>query len=95
MPEFHRADARQYRQRHFCADPVDPDQGAKQVTFVLGAETIQGVGIFTHYQVGQQLDFLAGARQLVERVHGRLQFITDAIDVQGQSRRLFYHNPAV
>ncbi len=81
--------AGQNRQRSTRADAGDFDQLLEDVAFFRGAETEQDVRVLAYSQMREQHDFFIQARQIVERAHRHLDFVTDTVAIDQQLRRIF------
>ncbi len=82
------------RQCQLRAHAVKPDELAEQLALALFGKTIEQVGVFAHDQMGVHGDGFAHLGQTVQRGHGNFQFVTHAVDVDNQVRRLFLRQGA-
>src|SRR5450830_928785 len=81
---------RQNRQGSPGTNARNLDQFLKRITLFCTAETEQDVGVFANREMRQQYDLLAQTRQIVEGAHGHADFVTDAVAIDQQLRRIFF-----
>ena len=80
---------RQDAQCGFGTDAADFDQLAEGGALLGRGESKQQMRVFADDKLGVEMDGFANGGQVVESLHGNVGFITDAVDVDNDLRRIF------
>ena len=80
---------RQNAQCGFGTDAADFDQLAEGGAFLGRGKSKQQMRVFADDKLGVEMDGFANGRQVVESLHRNVGFITDAVDVDNDLRRIF------